>query len=131
MKKLIISILFITLCYACSTSKEQINKIAQNQSHYHLMRFERSQSADSAIVVINAQEIGSKTMLPSYTIKVNDQDVFHIDNDTTGIIALESGNYSFHFLSLGGLHAIQTKTYKIDKKDSLRINFYSKFKPIE
>ena len=133
MKKSLLTLLFAVAMffYACSTSKLHTNESSENKSHYHLLRFHKNQVSDSAVVLINGAKIGGNNeTLPSFIIKVNSEEVYSIEGDTTAIIYLSSGTYDFLFLSLAGLYPIRTKKIELSARDSIHINFYSEFKPL-
>lgn len=124
MRKLIIATLFVSICYACSTSKKQTKKVQEKQSYYDLHRFERSQSGDSAIVIGAVHSLSGETFYQA-AIDVNSDSIYRANGNKHIKFSLPSGKYIFtgiwiHFESL------KTKNIEINKGDSLRLDFYLK-----
>lgn len=129
MNKLYMLLVSIIVFCACSTHKPQIDNNSGKKSHYHIHRYEKTQPADSAIVVVNAKRINGD-ILNSFILKINESEIHEITDQKEAIIYLTSGSYTFEFLQELS-YRTTTKKINLSAKDSVIINFYSELNPID
>lgn len=131
---LYLSLLSIAFSCACSTSREQIKKITQNQSHYHLQRLNGSQGIDSAVVVLEAYRMddGVTKRFGYFSADVNGANMYEVKGDSIITLKLKPGAYYFSATSVG-YDTVQTKKVNLSLNDSLLIDFHLdiEFQPIE
>ncbi|MBN2732888.1 MAG: hypothetical protein JXR26_10710 [Balneolaceae bacterium] len=134
MRKLIIVTLFVSICYACSTSKTPIKKASENQSHYHLQRLTGSQNMDSAMVTLKAFRTDDDItkQFGYFSVKVNNVKWYETKGDSMINLKLKPGKYYFFATSVG-YDTVRTNRINLTSTDSLLIDFYLgiDFKPIE
>lgn len=115
----------VTVGYACSTSKPNVQKTPENKSHYHILRLGNSQAQDSAIIIGNAYNISSAidSKIKCFAIEVNNKIPFKDECNGRVKFSLTPDNYNFG-ISIVGYDSVKTHKFFISNGDSIKIDFY-------